>query len=198
MKLDPQAVEQRKKDSQLAAEQLVERCPSVAEHQERLAKGPPSNVYSPLQKIATQSTVDTPLLTERSSDASPRKQRGRPKKVATNDGSRKRGRPKKIATNDESPPRKRGRPKKSDTTPPPSADRRTKKNRNQLPPGVQPTDYLQRRIAKFFGDEETPFLGTVVSYEDELWKIQYDDGDEEEMEFHELAVQLKCFEENQE
>lgn len=91
--------------------------------------------------------------------------------------------------------RKRGRPRTSSAT---KIDRRTKKNRNTLPVGADPTDYIARRVAKFFGDEESPYFGTVISYDpdNQFWKIRYEDGDQEDMEFYELSVQLKCFAEN--
>ncbi|GAX15852.1 type III pantothenate kinase [Fistulifera solaris] len=131
--------------------------------------------------------------------------------------SRKRGRPRKdsmptspdraprMDPNDEatasqqkqSTPHKVGRPRKNPMSSN-KQDRRRKEFRNTLPDGVLPTDYVHRRVAKFFGDGKTPFYGKVESYdpESQYWKILYDDGDEEEMEFYELVVQLKCYEEN--
>lgn len=154
------AVEQRRKDSEQAAAQLAERCPTVAEHKKDRMQSP--LVYTPQRTIAAEPAVDTQPS-----------------------GARKRGRP---------------RTKPRSTTPKKKIDRRKIQNRNTLPEGVEPTDYIQRRVAKFFGEEETPYFGTVISYDPDIqyWKIRYDDDDHEEMEYYQLAVQLKCFEENSE
>lgn len=226
-KLYQEAVEQKQKESLHAAAQLVERCPSVAEHKERRDQEAEVVVYSPLQKIAMQPTVDTPLLLN-TPTASLQEAMSTPLPKEDDDGddddgveltqqsptpkddgevsSPNRTLDRKDDADDElSPPprtsaRKRGRPKGSSKPLSSRNKGRPRKSKNQLPEGVQPDDYIQRRIAKFFGDEESPFLGTVISYnpDTQFWKIQYDDMDEEEMEYHELAVQLQCFAENEE
>ena len=63
---------------------------------------------------------------------------------------------------------------------------------------VLPESYIDIRVAKKFKEEnsEKIFTGIVKSYdaESKLFGVEYDDGDTEDMEYHELKVTLllKC------
>lgn len=59
----------------------------------------------------------------------------------------------------------------------------------------QPTHFISRRIAKYFDDEI--YFGTIKEYDDSdtpaLWKVFYDDGDQEDYERRDLIKGLKLY-----
>ena len=61
---------------------------------------------------------------------------------------------------------------------------------------IDPTSVINRRVAKTF--EGQIFFGTVSSFDvrEQLWQIDYDDGDEEEFDQDELKVHLRMQELN--
>jgi hypothetical protein len=78
---------------------------------------------------------------------------------------------------------KRGRPKKHVAVVSPSPKKRNNKS-NQ--------EHIGSRIAKYF-EEGTLYFGTVTKYRPKFWWIKYDDGDEEEMDAHDLTEALTLY-----
>lgn len=81
------------------------------------------------------------------------------------------------------------KPKEKEATP------KTKKAK--VPdPASDPQYFVNRRVGKFF--ENVIYFGIVSSYDanEELWQIDYDDGDEEEFDKDELAHHLQLYESN--
>lgn len=81
------------------------------------------------------------------------------------------------------------KPKVKETTP------KTKKVK--VPdPASDPQYFVNRRVGKFF--ENVIYFGIVSGYDtnEELWQIDYDDGDEEEFDKDELAHHLRLYESN--
>jgi len=58
-------------------------------------------------------------------------------------------------------------------------------------PIKDPRYYLGKRIGKEFGEEI--FFGNIVSYDDELWHVKYDDGDEEDYDINDLKKYQKTY-----
>lgn len=62
---------------------------------------------------------------------------------------------------------------------------------------LSPTRHYQKQIYKRFNDEPKPYLGEIVSHiESEgvvLWRVKYEDGDEEDLDEKELLEGLKLF-----
>merc|ERR1712025_1388288 len=54
-----------------------------------------------------------------------------------------------------------------------------------------PECYLGKRIGKEFGRDI--FFGKIVSYDDELWHVEYDDGDEEDYDINDLKKYQKTY-----
>ncbi|KAG7369685.1 type III pantothenate kinase [Nitzschia inconspicua] len=78
--------------------------------------------------------------------------------------------------------------------------RGTKRNRPNKSVTGDPKAYLNKRIAKWFEDDEL-YFGTIdqVSRQDEKetwWHVVYDDGDEEELEIRQLRRALQDYEIN--
>ena len=74
------------------------------------------------------------------------------------------------------------------------ADYKTK-GLQAIDPKNNPEGFIGSRVAKiFFGTNL--YLGTVNAYSDSLWRVNYDDGDEEEYEEAELLDAVKLYEES--
>lgn len=58
-----------------------------------------------------------------------------------------------------------------------------------------PTVWVKRRVAKIFDGEV--YFGTITQYDDSedppFWKVEFDDGDAEDWENHDLAKALKLY-----
>ncbi len=70
-----------------------------------------------------------------------------------------------------------------------------RRKERRLPEDQSPIDFINRRIAKYFG--EGLFYGTIVSYTTDkrtlYWQIEYEDGDSEEMDYKEVMEQIDLF-----
>lgn len=75
----------------------------------------------------------------------------------------------------------------------------SQRRRSQRLAGVQ---FVNQHMAKWFevNGEQTLFRGRVTSYDEEhnLWKVQYEDDDEEEMERDEVEAAIREYEDNME
>ena len=64
-----------------------------------------------------------------------------------------------------------------------------------------PLKFIDRRVAKVFNNEDTGkpeiFLGTITKYtgaaDDALWRVQYDDGDSEDMHWEDLDASINLY-----
>jgi hypothetical protein len=70
---------------------------------------------------------------------------------------------------------------------------------------IDPESFIKKKIAKYFETEDeggqkvmSLFFGTVIKYvqKTEWWHVEYEDGDNEDMSFEELAHHLKLYESN--
>lgn len=82
-------------------------------------------------------------------------------------------------------PRKRQRPEDENRTAPRSNGNRGKKQALEVEPPAVPISLLGRYVLKDFGNDGT-FLGKIVSYETGLYRVEYEDGDFEDMETADL------------
>lgn len=77
-----------------------------------------------------------------------------------------------------------------------SVEKNQSQKKERLPCDQRPSDFVSRRIAKQF--HVGLFFGTIVSYRSNrrttYWKIAYDDGDSEELDYSEVMQQIHLFE----
>jgi hypothetical protein len=59
--------------------------------------------------------------------------------------------------------------------------------------------YIGQRVAKFFPGYKAPFFGIITSQEDDdiWWAVQYDDGDEEDLDEQEVQEGIKLYSKKQ-
>lgn len=78
-----------------------------------------------------------------------------------------------------------------------SSAQSTAKKQKQLQP--DPKSHLNRRVCKFFGEDETDlFFGVVTSYNEKVkfWHVDYDDGDEEEFDLDDVNKGIDLYARN--
>jgi len=64
---------------------------------------------------------------------------------------------------------------------------------------VDPKSYINHRLCKFFGDNESDlFFGIIASYDEKVnfWHVDYDDGDEEEYDENDVKQGIALYERN--
>jgi len=84
-------------------------------------------------------------------------------------------------------------PKPSTKRAPVSPSSQTKPKK---PKKREPKMFVNRRLGKFFGDNETDlFFGVITSYDEKVkfWHIDYDDGDEEEYDENDVLTGLELY-----
>jgi len=75
-------------------------------------------------------------------------------------------------------------------------EKKSSENIKKRPREKETNRYVGARIAKRF-DDGVVYYGSVISYNDEYWKIKYEDSDEEEFDIDELNKYLKFYKEQE-
>lgn len=71
--------------------------------------------------------------------------------------------------------------------------------KQKKPKTTDPKTYINRRLCKFFGEDESDlFFGIVASYDEKVnfWHIDYDDGDEEEYDENDVKKGIELYQRN--